>query len=115
MSDLSPMRLVGSEPPASTDRPQIPLARRPDFDLGGTRVCPSRLLLDDPSVTVPIERRVVELLLAFFDADGAVLSPDDPLERCWPGVVAGDGSSHRLPYGRAAAGRGTARSPAPIA
>jgi len=64
LSDLSPMRLVGSEPPASTDRPQIPLARRPDFDLGGTRVCPSRLLLDGPSVTVPIERRVMELLLA---------------------------------------------------
>ena len=90
------MRLVGTEPPASIGRPQIPLAKRPDFDLGGTRVLPSRLLLEGPGATVPLERRVMEVLLAFVDANGAVLSRDELLERCWPGVVVGDDAVHRV-------------------
>jgi DNA-binding winged helix-turn-helix (wHTH) protein/tetratricopeptide (TPR) repeat protein len=90
------MRPVRSEQPASVDRPQVPLARRADFDLGGTRVFPSRLLLAGPAATVPLERRVMEVLLAFVDADGAVLSRDELLRRCWPGVVVGDDSVHRV-------------------
>ena len=96
MSDESPMRLARSEQPASIEQSQIPLARRPDFDLAGTRVYPSRLLLDGPSATVPVERRVMEVLLTFVDADGAVLSRDDLLQRCWPGVVVGDDAVHRV-------------------
>ena len=90
------MRPVGTEPPASIGRPQVPLARRPDFDLGGTRVFPSRLLLEGPAATLPLERRVMEVLLTFVDADGAVLSRDELLERCWPGVVVGDDAVHRV-------------------
>ena len=102
------MRLVRSAQSASIDRPQIPLAKRPDFDLGGTRVFPSRLLLDGPAATVPLERRVMEVLLAFVDADGAVLSRDELLERCWPGVVVGDDAVHRVISGlrKAAAAAG---------
>lgn len=96
MSDVSPMRLVRSEPPTSIDGSQLPLAKRPDFDLGGTRVFPSRLLLEGPAATVPLERRVMEVLLTFVDADGAVLSRDELLERCWPGVVVGDDAVHRV-------------------
>ena len=96
MSDVSPIRLVRSGQPASIDRAQVPLARRPDFDLGGTRVFPSRLLLEGPAATVPLERRVMEVLLTFVDADGAVLSRDELLERCWPGVVVGDDAVHRV-------------------
>jgi DNA-binding winged helix-turn-helix (wHTH) protein/tetratricopeptide (TPR) repeat protein len=90
------MRLVRSEPPAAIDGPQLPLAKRADFDLGATRVFPSRLLLEGPAATVPLERRVMEVLLAFVDADGAVLSRDELLERCWPGVVVGDDAVHRV-------------------
>ncbi len=89
------MRLVRSEPPASIDGPQLPLAKRPDFDLGGTRVFPSRLLLEGPAATVPLERRVMEVLLTFVDVDGVVLGRDDLLKRCWPGVVVGDDAVHR--------------------
>ena len=96
MSDVSPTRLVRSEQPALIDRPQVPLARRADLDLGGTRVFPSRLLLAGPAATVPLERRVMEVLLAFVDADGAVLSRDELLQRCWPGVVVGDDAVHRV-------------------
>lgn len=96
--------------PTSIDRPQVPLARRPDFDLGGTRVFPSRLLLDGPTAAVPIERRVMEVLLAFVDADGAVLSRDELMLRCWPGVVVGDDAVHRVISGlrKAAAAAGGA-------
>jgi DNA-binding winged helix-turn-helix (wHTH) protein/tetratricopeptide (TPR) repeat protein len=90
------MRLARSEPPVSIDRPQVPLAKRPDFELGGTRVFPSRLLLEGPAATIPLERRVMEVLLAFVDADGAVLSRDELLVRCWPGVVVGDDAVHRV-------------------
>jgi DNA-binding winged helix-turn-helix (wHTH) protein/tetratricopeptide (TPR) repeat protein len=102
------MRRTGSEQPASGEQSQVPLARRPDFDLAGTRVYPSRLLLDGPSATVPVERRVMEVLLAFVDADGAVLSRDDLLQRCWPGVVVGDDAVHRVISGlrKAAAATG---------
>jgi len=96
LSDVSPIRLVRSEQPASIGRPQVPLARRPDFDLGGTRVFPSRLLLEGPAATVPLERRVMEVLLTFVDADGTVLSRDELLQRCWPGVVVGDDAVHRV-------------------
>jgi DNA-binding winged helix-turn-helix (wHTH) protein len=104
------MGLVGSEPPAPIDRPQVPLAKRPDFDLGSTRVFPSRLLLEGPSATVPLERRVMEVLLTFVDAHGAVLSRDELLERCWPGVVVGDDAVHRVIGGlrKAAAAAGGA-------
>ena len=77
MSDVSPIRLIGREPLASIGQPQVPLAKRPDFDLAGTRVYPSRLLLEGPTSTLPLERRVMEVLLAFVDADGAVLSRSD--------------------------------------
>ncbi len=90
------MRLVRSEPKAAVDGSQLPLAKRPDFDLGGTRVFPSRLLLEGPAATVPLERRVMEVLLTFVDADGAVLSRDELLQRCWPGVVVGDDAVHRV-------------------
>jgi DNA-binding winged helix-turn-helix (wHTH) protein len=110
LSDVSPIRLARSEQPASIERPQVPLARRPDFNLGGTRVFPSRLLLEGPAAAVPLERRVMEVLLTFVDADGAVLSRDELLERCWPGVVVGDDAVHRVIGGlrKAAAAAGGA-------
>lgn len=59
---------------------------------------------------MPLERRVMEVLLAFVDADGAVLSRDDLLKRCWPGVVVGDDAVHRVISGlrKAAAATGGA-------
>jgi DNA-binding winged helix-turn-helix (wHTH) protein/tetratricopeptide (TPR) repeat protein len=96
LSDVSPIRLIGREPLASIGQPQVPLAKRPDFDLAGTRVYPSRLLLEGPTSTLPLERRVMEVLLAFVDANGAVLSRDELMERCWPGVVVGDDAVHRV-------------------
>ena len=90
------MRLVKTESPASVGQAQIPLAKRPNLRLGGIRVLPSQLLLEGPAATVALERRVMEVLLTFIDADGAVLSRDELLERCWPGVVVGDDAVHRV-------------------
>ena len=46
--------------------------------------------------------------MTFVDADGAVLSRDELLERCWPGVVVGDDAVHRVISGlrKAAAATG---------
>lgn len=96
MSDVSPTRPAGSGLSASGGSPKVPLARRPEFDLGGTRVYPARLLLAGPSATVSLERRVMEVLLAFVDANGSVLSRDELLEQCWPGVVVGEDAVHRV-------------------
>ncbi len=110
MSDVSPMQLVRNGKQASDERPRVPLAKRPDFNLGGARVFPSRLLLEGPAATAPLERRVMEVLLAFVDADGAVLSRDELMECCWPGVVVGDDAVHRVISGlrKAAAATGGA-------
>jgi DNA-binding winged helix-turn-helix (wHTH) protein/tetratricopeptide (TPR) repeat protein len=104
------MQLVRNGKQASDERPRVPLAKRPDFNLGGARVFPSRLLLEGPAATAPLERRVMEVLLAFVDADGAVLSRDELMECCWPGVVVGDDAVHRVISGlrKAAAATGGA-------
>lgn len=96
MSDVSPLRPAKGESPGDIDRTQISLATRPDFDLGGTRVLPSRLLLDGPAAAITVERRVMEVLLTFVDAGGTVLSREELLQRCWPGVVVGDDAVHRV-------------------
>jgi DNA-binding winged helix-turn-helix (wHTH) protein/tetratricopeptide (TPR) repeat protein len=109
LSDGSPILAGSRETSASNQTPKISLARRADFELGGTRVYPSRLLLETPgTATVPVERLVMEVLLAFVDAEGAVLSRDELLRRCWPGVVVGDDAVHRVMAGlrKAAAATG---------
>jgi DNA-binding winged helix-turn-helix (wHTH) protein/tetratricopeptide (TPR) repeat protein len=103
------MQPASRETSASGQPPKVSLARRADFELGGTRVYPSRLLLETPGVgAVPVERLVMEVLLAFVEAEGAVLSRDELLRRCWPGVVVGDDAVHRVIAGlrKAAAATG---------
>lgn len=109
MSDGSPIQAASRETSVSSHPPKLSLAKRPDFELGGTRVYPSRLLLETPGVgAVPVERLVMEVLLAFVDAEGAVISRDELLRRCWPGVVVGDDAVHRVIAGlrKAAAATG---------
>jgi DNA-binding winged helix-turn-helix (wHTH) protein/Tfp pilus assembly protein PilF len=109
LSDVTPILRAIRETSASNHPPKVPLARRPDFELGGTRVFPSRLLLEGPgAAAVPVERLVMEVLLAFVDAEGAVLSRDELMRRCWPGVVVGDDAVHRVVAGlrKAAAATG---------
>src|SRR5512139_630207 len=103
------MQPASRETSASSHPSKVSLAKRADFELGGTRVYPSRLLLETPGIgAVPVERLVMEVLLAFVEAEGAVLSRDELLRRCWPGVVVGDDAVHRVIAGlrKAAAATG---------
>ena len=96
MADIFPMRVIVGGRPTATDQPPLQLAKRPDFHLGAILIRPSRLALEGPSGPVPVERRMMEVLLAFFDAGGAVLTKEDLMARCWPGVVVGDDALHRV-------------------
>lgn len=81
------------------------LVRRSDFTLGAARISPSVRTLEGPSGQVKLEPRVMQVLLAFNDANGAVLARDDLLRRCWNGQVVGDDAVNRAIAGlrRAAA------------
>jgi DNA-binding winged helix-turn-helix (wHTH) protein/tetratricopeptide (TPR) repeat protein len=72
-----------------------PLAHRPDVILGAATVRPSIRTVEGPGGSVTAEPRVMQVLLALADADGAVLTRDDLLEICWGGRVVGDDSINR--------------------
>ena len=65
MADIFPMRVIVGGRPTATDQPPLQLAKRPDFHLGAILIRPSRLALEGPSGPVPVERRMMEVLLAF--------------------------------------------------
>lgn len=71
------------------------LARRPDFRLGSATVRPSIRTVEGPTGSVTTEPRVMQVLVAFVDANGAVLTRDDLLRTCWSGMIVGDDSINR--------------------
>lgn len=73
----------------------VDLARRPDVAIGETRVRPSLRIVIGPAGTATVEPRVLQVLLALYDADGAVLSRDQLLATCWSGLVVGDDAINR--------------------
>jgi DNA-binding winged helix-turn-helix (wHTH) protein/tetratricopeptide (TPR) repeat protein len=79
----------------ATDPAAPPLARRPDFQLGSALVRPSIRTIEGPDGNVTTEPRVMQVLLAFVDAGGAVLARDDLLRSCWNGAIVGDDSINR--------------------
>ncbi|WFL77656.1 winged helix-turn-helix domain-containing protein [Altererythrobacter arenosus] len=71
------------------------LAKRPDITIGDTLIRPSLRLIAGPNSSVSVEPRVMQVLLALYDADGKVLNREDLLEQCWAGVVVGDDAINR--------------------
>ena len=80
----------GAEDPAASA-----LARRPDFGLGSALVRPSIRTVEGTGGSIATEPRVMQVLLAFADAKGAVLTRDDLLRICWKGMIVGDDSINR--------------------
>lgn len=74
----------------------LPLAHRPDFQLGRATVRPSLRTVEGPDGSVTVEPRVMQVLLAFTDAGGAVMTRDDLLRTCWNGAVVGDDAVNRI-------------------
>ena len=83
---------VGSTAPA---RGAAGLASRPDFTVGNVRLRPSLRMLEGPAGEARAEPRVMQVLVALADAQGAVLSRDALLQICWDGRIVGDDAINR--------------------
>ena len=74
----------------------IILAHEPIFSIGRAEVHPAtrELRLDGKSTI--LEPRVMQVLVALYRADGAVVSKDDLVAACWNGRVVGDDAINRV-------------------
>jgi len=66
-----------------------------DFSLGEALVRPSQRRIEGPAQTIRIEPRVMQVLVALYNAKGAVVSRDALIEQCWGGVFVSDDSLNR--------------------
>lgn len=70
-------------------------AIRPDFAWGNATISPSRRVITGPHVTVSVEPRVMQVLLALIDADGMVVMREALINNCWSGRIVGDDAVNR--------------------
>jgi len=68
----------------------IDLVGEPDFVLGASRVSPSRLEVSHAGLHETLEPRIMQVLVALYQADGKVVSRDELIARCWEGRVVGE-------------------------
>ena len=73
----------------------VPLARRADVKLGSALIRPSTRTIEGPDGTAIAEPRVMQVLMALFDAGGTVLSREDLLQICWGARIVGDDAINR--------------------
>lgn len=79
------------------DQKPIDLARAPDFAVGGLSVRPSlRQVIEAAGRETVLEPRVMQVLVALADADGAIVSRDDLTVRCWSGRIVGEDAINRV-------------------
>ena len=74
----------------------IVLGREPDFRIGSVDVRPSARQVTGKGRNETLEPRVMQVLVALVRADGAIVTQDELIERCWNGVVVGDNAIHRV-------------------
>lgn len=74
---------------------RLDLAHSGPFDLGALKVEPAVRLVRNGADSLIIEPRVMQLLVAFHEARGNVLSRDDLVDQCWGGVIVGDNAVQR--------------------
>lgn len=72
------------------------LAHEADFQLGDLVVRPSLGEVGANGAAQHLEPRVMRVLVALVRAEGAVLSRDDLIVRCWDGVIVGDDAVSRI-------------------
>lgn len=80
----------------STTSDRTVLAHEADFKLGDLMVRPSLGEVGANGATQHLEPRVMQVLVALVRAEGAVLSRDDLIVRCWDGVIVGDDAVSRI-------------------
>jgi DNA-binding winged helix-turn-helix (wHTH) protein/tetratricopeptide (TPR) repeat protein len=97
LADDLPMPAARSrENTESTSNAAQSLAHRADFSLGAATVQPSRRTVVGPGASAEAEPRVMQVLMAFVDAGGAVVSRDDLIRTCWAGRIVGEDALNRV-------------------
>jgi len=69
---------------------RVDLAHAADFTLGAATIRPSRREIFRKGAVETLEPRVMQILVALAEANGATLSRDDLIERCWDGLAVTD-------------------------
>ena len=69
---------------------RIDLALEPDFEVGGLLICPSRCVVEAEGVSRLLQRRVMQVLVALGHPNGAVVSQQELIVRCWAGLTVSD-------------------------
>src|SRR5262249_16032956 len=75
--------------------PPIDLAREPDFALGASRVSPSSREVLGGNERELLEPRLMQVLVALFQANGRVVSRDELMTPCWEGRIVGQDAINR--------------------
>lgn len=76
---------------------RIELAKEPAFAMGDVAVEPAhRQLTTGTGRQVVIEHRVMQVLIALVQADGAIITRDELTHLCWDGRVVGDDAINRV-------------------
>src|SRR5215468_8740677 len=73
----------------------IDLAQEPDFALGASKVSPSTREVLRGSERELLEPRLMQVLVALFQANGRVVSRDELIARCWEGRIVGEDAINR--------------------
>jgi DNA-binding winged helix-turn-helix (wHTH) protein/tetratricopeptide (TPR) repeat protein len=74
----------------------IDLATEPPFAIGELQIYPSTHEVGRNGKREIVEPRVMQVLVALARADGAVLTRDELIFRCWDGRIVGDDAIHRV-------------------
>lgn len=74
---------------------RVDLAREEDFMLGGLKVSPSRRVVEAAGERRPLERRVMQVLVALAHPTWEVVSLEELVARCWGGLAVTDDAIHR--------------------
>lgn len=73
----------------------VQLASREDFRLGQAVIQPALRTVEGPGGSSVIEPRVMQVLVAFADSGGAVLTRDDLMRSCWGGAIVSEDAVNR--------------------
>jgi DNA-binding winged helix-turn-helix (wHTH) protein/tetratricopeptide (TPR) repeat protein len=74
----------------------VDLARARAFALGPLKVTPATRQVAHGPLHETLEPRVMQVLVALAEAQGDVVTRDTLIERCWDGVVVGEGAINRV-------------------
>ena len=73
----------------------IQLNREPQFNLGEIEVHPATRQVVRNGLSETLEPRVMQVLVAFGQANGDILRLDELIDRCWSGRIVGENAVHR--------------------